>query len=71
MISKLTIDRATGDGKYADVLDVAERLANGDYGSATNAVVVMIRQSPLFAETIPLIKDASHSSERQRQPAAT
>lgn len=51
MITALTIDRVTGDGKYADVLDVCQELANGDYGSATNALIVMVRQSPLFKRT--------------------
>ena len=50
MIERLCIERLTANGKYADVLDAAELLAAGSYGSATNAVVVMARQSPLFRE---------------------
>jgi hypothetical protein len=51
MISAVTIDRATGDGKYGDVLDIAEVLAKKDHGSATNAIAVMVRQSFLFRRT--------------------
>lgn len=59
MVTAVTIDRATGDGKYADVLDVAERLGRvGDYGSAANAIAVMVRQSRLFAKTSEQLKGA-------------
>lgn len=51
MLGTVTIDRRTGNGKYGDVLDVCSDLAVGDYGSTVNALVVMARQSPLFAET--------------------
>lgn len=50
MIQKIEIDRQTGNGKYGDVLDAAEQLAAGDYGSAVNALAVMVRKSPLFHE---------------------
>jgi hypothetical protein len=52
MMTAVAITRETGDGKYADVLDVIEALAEGDYGSGSNAAVVMIRQSDLYKETI-------------------
>lgn len=51
-INAITIDRETGNGKYADVLDVCETLGNTDYGSASNALLVMIRQSRLFQRTL-------------------
>ncbi len=50
MIESVMIDRQTGSGKYADVLDAAEKLGDGDYGSAANALAVMARQSRLFSE---------------------
>lgn len=52
MIQMVTVSREAAGGKYEDVLDVCEALARGDYGSATNALNVMARQSPLFAETM-------------------
>lgn len=47
----LTLIRGQADGKYDDVLDVAEVLARGNYGSVVNANAVMVRQSPLFKKT--------------------
>lgn len=50
MLNTVTIERHV-DGrvtKYADVLDAAEALSNGDYGSGINAIAVMVRQSHLF-----------------------
>lgn len=58
MINGVTIDRQTGDGKYADVLDVAEHLGRGDQGSAANALAVMVRQSPMFLATLRELKRA-------------
>jgi hypothetical protein len=58
MINGVTIDRQTGDGKYADVLAVAEHLGDGDYGSAANAIAVMVRQSRLFSKTLAQLKEA-------------
>ena len=52
MIQMVTVSRDSAGGKYEDVLDVCEELARGDYGSATNALNVMARQSPLFVETM-------------------
>ena len=54
----ITIDRQTGHGKYADVLDAADELARGDYGSATNAIAVMVRQSDLYREAIAKLNSA-------------
>lgn len=56
MIQSIALDRVTGDGKYIDVIDVCEILANGDYGSAANALAVMARQSPLFRQTLGQIR---------------
>ncbi len=54
-MNAVAITREVGDGKYADVLDVIEALADGDYGSGANAAAVMIRQSQLFKQTWPKI----------------
>ena len=59
----MTIDRRSGGGKYADVIDAADRLGRGDFGSASNALVVMVRQSELFKTTIAEIR-----SENGRDP---
>ncbi len=50
MMVQVALNRKDAGGRYGDVLDVCERLAgpSGDYGSATNALFVMVRQSPLF-----------------------
>lgn len=58
MINGVTIDRQTGDGKYADVLDVAEHLGLRKCGSAANAIAVMVRQSRLFSKTSDQLKEA-------------
>ncbi len=52
MIQSVVLTRVT----HGELVDVAERLAAGDYGSAPNAVSVMARQSPLFLKTLELIK---------------
>ena len=52
MIQNVVLDRATGGGRYEDVIDVCEALAAGDYGSSANALAVMARQSPLFEKTV-------------------
>ena len=48
MAQNITLDRTTGGGRYEDVIDVCDFLAEGDYGSSANALAVMARQSPLF-----------------------
>jgi len=62
MLTNVGIKRDTGDDRYGDVLDVAERLAEGDYGSAANAIAVMVRQSPLFQETLAKLRAAAPSA---------
>ena len=51
-VQNVTLDRKTGDGRYEDVIDVCEVLADGDLGSSANALAVMARQSPLFKKTV-------------------
>lgn len=49
MLRQIAVDRSVGDGtRNGEVIDAAEHLGNADYGSAANALVVMVRQSPLF-----------------------
>ena len=55
MLSNIAITRETGNGRHGDVLDVAEHLGLGVCGSAVNAIAVMVRQSPLFQETLPKV----------------
>jgi hypothetical protein len=50
MIRSINIDRVASPDRYGDVLDVGERLQR-DYGSATNAIAYMVRQSDLFKQT--------------------
>jgi hypothetical protein len=38
--------------RHGDVIDVCEELANGDYGSARNALIAVVKQSPLFRKTL-------------------
>jgi len=63
MLTQVAINRETGDGKNADVLDVLEELADV-YGSAANAAVQVIRKSKQFEETLPKIsKNRKKSSQ--------
>lgn len=45
----ITIQRGRKGGAYDDILTVAQSIER-DYGSATNAIAVMVRQSPLYQE---------------------
>lgn len=63
MLNAVVIDRRTGDGKFGDVIDVAEWLASGDWGSAPNALAVMARRSDLYREaTEAMQKNAATKS---------
>lgn len=68
MLTQVGICRETGNGKYGDVLDVAEVLAQGDYGTAANAIVVMARQSPLFQKTLREIGKGESVPVNDAQP---
>ena len=68
MLSGITLDRRKGNGKYADVLDVAERLAQGDYATATNAFVVMVRQSLLFRATLQKMQTEKRDEKDEDSP---
>lgn len=68
VLQSVLIDRRVGDGKYRDVIDVCEALAAEDYGSAPNALLVMVRKSPLFQETLSRLREAK-SAERARRTA--
>ncbi len=52
MAQNVMLDRTTGGGRYEDVIDVCEVLADGNLGSSANALAVMARQSPLFRKTV-------------------
>jgi len=54
--------------RHLDVIQAADFLAQGDYGSAANALVVMVRQSPLFQEAITALR--SDRPARAGQPDA-
>lgn len=45
-----------GTERHDDVLDVCEVLAVGDYGTPTNALIVVVRKSPLYRETLEAIE---------------
>ena len=57
----ITIDRKRGDGRYNDLLDVASALAP-EYGNATNALAVLVRQSPLYAKTMARLRRTKKKS---------
>lgn len=63
MLRSMTIDRTTANGKYAELLDVAEHLGKGDCGSATNAIAVMAKQSPLFREALTQLQQDNSTTE--------
>lgn len=50
MADKISIDRTSAGGRYANILDVAEHLSDL-YGSSVNALAIMVRQSRLFQNT--------------------
>ena len=57
MVGTVTIDRRTGNGKYSDVLDVCDELADGDYGSTVNALVTMARKTKLYRDAMARISE--------------
>jgi hypothetical protein len=54
-LKQISFTREIGDNKYADILDVCERLANGELANATNAAAWLIRSSPLYRKTLDTI----------------
>jgi len=66
MLTQVAVNRATGEGRYEDVIDVAEYLGESVYGSASNALVAMCRQSHLFQETKRKL-----DAERKPEPASS
>lgn len=58
-IDSILLQRGVRDGKYDELLDVSEFLGEGDYGSAPNALAVMVRQSPLFQSTLAELRKAA------------
>lgn len=68
-VSAITLTRASADGRYADVLDAAEALES-KYGSATNAIAVMCRESPSYREALAA-RDAAKKPARGRGATAS
>lgn len=64
MLRQIAVSRDVGDGRRSDVLDVAEYLGERDYGTAANALVVMVRDSAIFQKTLPKLKE-----QAQPEPA--
>jgi hypothetical protein len=56
-IQQISFTRGVADDRWADILDVAERLADGDLHNATNAAAVMVRSSPLYRKTLDAIME--------------
>jgi hypothetical protein len=67
MINSVFINRTTP--RHADVVDVLEELGKGDYGSAVNAAVSIIRQSPLFTRTLKKLQKARAESQPEAAPS--
>jgi len=66
MLTQVAVNRETGEGRYADVLDVCEHLADR-FGSASNALVQIARESPLFEEAL---KELNMKPKKPRPTAA-
>lgn len=64
----VTIDRRSRNGAYSDILDAAQVLAGGDYGSATNAIAVMVRQSPHYHSAISQLNRSDEQDQIARPP---
>lgn len=47
-LGAITVNRLVGNGKYSDVIDIAEVLASEDLGTPANAIAVMVRESDRF-----------------------
>lgn len=60
----ITLDRASGSGRYADVIDVCDHLRN-KYGSPTNALAQLARQSDEFRQALQDARDG-----KQADPSA-
>lgn len=65
MITQLAINRHTRNTINAEILDVAEILAAREYGTATQAMVAMIRRSPLFQETVVEVRQSKPRKARK------
>ncbi len=58
------IDRVTRGGLYAELIDVCEHLASGDYSSASNALYVLAKQSPLYQKTVKDLREKQRGEKR-------
>jgi len=64
------IDRVTRGGLYAELIDVCEYLASQDYSSASNALYVLAKQSPLYRQTLEELKRKRRRERRVRRKGA-
>jgi len=55
MITQIAFNRGVADSKYEDILDVVERLGEGELANATNAAAWLIRSAPLYQATLDAI----------------
>lgn len=62
MLTALHLDRIAGNGRYIDIIDVAEQLGAETYGSGNNALAVMVRESPLFQTALKKLRDKPKSA---------
>ena len=70
MIKIINLDTEMAGGRYRDVLRVAERLGkSGMFGSATNAVAQMVRQSPLFKDELAKMNSEVKRRSRKKRGA--
>jgi len=52
----LTIDRVMNGGRYSDVIDAVEFVAESDGRSGISALAQIVRQSPLFKAAIKEVR---------------
>lgn len=64
MIKQVTINRQDGGGRYIELLDVAEYLAQTVYGSTVNAVKQLAVGNPEYARAL---QDMKSQRKRRRQ----
>ncbi len=61
MLTALNLSRSLG--RYDDILDVAEKLGSETYGSASNALAVMVRESPLFQAALKKLRNKKSATD--------
>jgi diphthamide biosynthesis methyltransferase len=69
-IQAITVTRVTGNGKNTELLDVCEELGKGDFGSPTNALIVLARKSDLYQETVEKLRNREPKRDAASDQAA-